>query len=304
MEIQKMTISDTNFDNEVIYYINENGKIRREELIVALMKAHTKTNENGHTTIDTGYSKPTINRCLNRMVNSGKILSLDYKELNKYGFEETDKRAKYLFTPEGLKLKTHIDNVLKLLKTGDETDKQMALKELNRYEKLYSFDESQLDLLVENLKSVNPELINKFLVTLEINIVKKGKELQNKEALLQALRSILDKYGAPKGYSGHIRNCAMSLLCHYKDEYIIDQLIKDATTLPNPQEVEHDYDLSSIAEIIVNNPSRLFEIEKQLMKEGKHSSVDFISNIRSTSMVLLGMSNVSLRNNNIEGAEF
>lgn len=299
-----MSKSDINFEEEVKNLLILNGKMRREELISALTEAHTQIIKNGHTTVENRYSKPTINRNLKTMVDSGTILRLDYYQLKQYGFDVEDKRSTYYFTPEGLKLKAHIDDMLKLLKTGDEIDKRMALKELNRYGKLYSFDESQLDLLVENLTSVDPELINKFLVTLEINITKKGKEPTNKEALLQALRNVLDKYSAPKGHSGHIRNCAMSLLCHYKDEYIIDQLIKDATTLPNPQEVEHDYDIPSIAEIIVNNPSRLFEVENQLMKEGKHSSVDFISNIRSESMKHLGMSNLPSRNTNIEGSGF
>lgn len=296
-----MSKDDIDFEEEVVHYLNTHGKMRREQLIDELIETHKQPNKNGHVSIDSGYSKPTINRNLKRMIASGKIISLDYETLQNYSFQETDKRSKYLFTPEGLKLKIHIDSVLKLLETGDEIDKQIALKELNRYEKLYSFDESQLDLIVKNITSVDAELTTKFLVTLKNYIINKGKEPTDKDALLIVLRSILDKYGSPKGTSGHVRNVAICLLSHYKDEGIIDQLIKDATTLDNPLEVEEDYDLSAIAEIVINNPSKLFEVERQLMREGKHNSVAFISNIRTGSMSYLGMSNVSLRNNsNVE----
>ncbi|NPE29830.1 hypothetical protein HNV12_18090 [Methanococcoides sp. SA1] len=93
-------------------------------------------------------------------------------------------------------------------------------------------------------------------------------------------------------------------MSHYKDEGIIDQLIKDATTLDNPLEVEEDYHPSEIAEIVINNPSRLFEAEKQLMREGKHDASQFISNIRTKCMVQLGMSDVSLHDTNAEGVDF
>jgi len=292
------------FEEEVVQYLNKNGKMRREQLIEELINSHTQTNDKEDKFVDNGYSKPTINRRLKEMLRSGEIIRLDYYQLQNYGFSEDDGRATYLFTQEGLKLKTHIDSVLKLLISGDETDKQMALKELNRHEKLYSFDESQLDLIVQNLTSVNADLTTKFLVTLKNYIINKGKEPKDKKALLQALRTVLDQYGQPKGKSGHVRNVAICLLSHYKDESIIDQIIKDATTLDNPHEVEEDYDPSEIAEIVINNPSKLFEIERQLMKEGKHNSVEFISNIRTRCMVHLEMSDVSLRNNNIEGADF
>jgi hypothetical protein len=254
------------------------------------MKAHT-TGKKGQEFIDTGYSKPTINRRLREMLISGEIIALDYEQLRKYSFQEKDRRAKYLFTPEGLKLKTHIDEVLKLLETGDEIDKEMALKELNRYEKLYSFDESQLDLIVSNLTSVNADLTTKFLITLKVYITEKRKEPTDKEALLQSLKAVLDKYGEPTGKNKVIREVAIILLSHYKDEYVLDQLIKDANTLDNPLEVEYEYvnDPSMIADIVIQNPSRLFEAERHLMKEGKRDPAQFISNIRYRCMDSLGM---------------
>ncbi|ABE51546.1 hypothetical protein [Methanococcoides burtonii] len=299
-----MIENDIKFEEEVVQYLNKNGKMRREQLIEKLRQKHTKTYKTGEEFIDTGYSKPTINRKLKEMLVSGEIIRLYHYQLQNYGFLEDDGRATYLFTEEGLKVKTHIDNVLQLLSSGDDIDKQMALKELNRYEKLYSFDESQLDLIVKNLTSVNADLTTKFLVTLYDYIIKKGKEPTDKDALLKALRSVLDKYEQPKGKSGNVRNVAINLLSHYKDEGIIDQIIKDATTLDNPHEAEEDYDISEIAELIINNPSKLFEVERQLMREGKHDASQFISNIRTKCMAHLGMSDVPIRNNNIEGAEF
>jgi len=284
-----MPNNDMEFEEEVILYLNKNGKMRREKLIEDLIKQHTRTNESGHQSIDSGYSKPTINRKLNAMLKSGEILSLDYKELQQYGFQEDDKRAKYLFTQEGLNLKGHIDKVLQLLTSGDQIDKQMALKELNRYEKLYSFDESQLDLIVQNITSADAELTNKFLITLKDYIINRGKEIGDKNSLLKTLRDVLDKYSEPTGKNKVIRSIAILLLSHYKDAYIIEQLIKDATTLTNPLEVEENYDPSSIAELIISNPSRLFDTERQLMKEGKEDSAQFVSNIRAKAMMHLGM---------------
>jgi hypothetical protein len=284
-----MSKDDIEFEEEVIAYLNKNGKMRREYLIEDLIKKHTTLNKKGEEIIDLGYSKPTLNRRLKELIESGKILSLGYENLNKYGFKVTDKRAKYLFTPEGLKIKEHIDDVLDLLINGDDIDKQLALKELNRLEMMYSFDESQLDLLVQNLGLETPELVNRFLVTLSDYITNKGKEPQDKESLLQALRGVLDKYGEPKGKSGHIRNVALYLLSYYKDESIIDQIVKDATTLANPLEVEEDYHPAYIAEIVVNNPSKLFHLERELMKEGKHDAAQFVSNIRYNCMDHLGM---------------
>jgi len=284
-----MPKNDTNFEKEVKNILIRNGKMRREGLIRALTEAHIQTTKKGHTNVRNGYSKPTINRTLKKMVASGQIIRLDYNQLQQYGFNEEDKRATYYFTPEGLKLKAHIDDMLRLLKTGDDNDKQMALKELNRHEEIYSFDESQLDLLVENLTSLNAELVKKFLVTLRIYIIDKGKEPKNIDTLLLSLRTLLDTYSDPKGYHGNIRSTALCLLCHYKNEYIIDQIIKDATTLINPLEVEEEYDETSIADLVVNNPSRLFNAERQLTREGKHTSVDFISNIRYKCMDYLGL---------------
>ncbi|WP_406661905.1 hypothetical protein V7O66_05170 [Methanolobus sp. ZRKC3] len=282
---------DTDIEDEILYYLRKYTKMRTEELIAIITQNHLQT-INGAYEIETtksGYSRSTIIRTLNYMVNTKKIIRLNSKELKQYGYETYDGKATYLFTPESFNLKNHIDNVLKLLKVGDEIDKQMALKELNRYHKQYFFDESQLDLLVESLTSVNPDLTTKFLVTLKNYIINKGKEPKNKEALLQALRLILDKYNDPMGKSGHVRNVAICLLCHYKDEAILDQIVKDANSKINFQKAEEDYDPSSIAEIIVNNPSRLFETERQLMKEGKHNAAQFVSNIRGKSMKCLEM---------------
>nr|WP_321498356.1 hypothetical protein [uncultured Methanolobus sp.] len=302
-----MNKNETNLEDEILYHLRKNTKMRTEELITAIVDDHKQTIKHGEKTkqnTTTGYSRSTIIRTLNDMVKSKNILRLNKEELNRYGYNITDGKATYIFTPESFELKTHIDKVLNLLKNGDESDKQMALKELTRYDKLYSFDESQLDLLVENLNSVDADLTNKFVVTLKNYIVDKNKEPTNREKLLIALRCVLDKYGSPKGKSGHVRNSVLCLLTHYKDEGIIDQIIKDATMLDNPQEVEEDYDITAIAELVVNNPSKLFEVERQMFKEGKTNSVDFISNIRSESMQQLGMSNLPKRNTNIEGSGF
>ncbi|NPE32030.1 hypothetical protein HNV12_29535, partial [Methanococcoides sp. SA1] len=215
-----MIQNEIKFEEEVVQYLNKNGMMRREQLINELINSHTQTNKKGDKFVDSGYSKPTINRKLREMLVSGEIIRLDYYQLQNYGFSEDDGRATYLFTEEGLKLKSHIDNVLQLLASGDETDKEIALKELNRYEKLYSFDESQLDLIVTNLAYVNAELTTKFLVTLKNYIINKGKEPIDKNALLQALRTVLDQYRQPKGKSGNVRNVAICLLSHYKDEGI------------------------------------------------------------------------------------
>ncbi|WP_321431125.1 hypothetical protein [uncultured Methanolobus sp.] len=284
-----MSKDDIDFEEEIIAYLNKNGKMRRERLIDVLIEKHTKPNEKGQGIIDLGYSKPTLNRRLKELIDSGKIISIGYEELIQYGFKVTDQRAKYLFTSEGLKLKQHIDEMLNLLMNGDEIDKQMALKELNRYETMYSFDESQLDLLVQNLTTGNPDLTNRFLITLKTYIIDKGKEPDDKDALLKSLKTVLDKYADPKGKSGHVRNVAMCLLCHYKDEAIIDQIEKDATSSIDLQKAEEDYDPSSIADIVVNNPSRLFNLERELMKEGKNDAAQFVSNIRYKCMDHLGM---------------
>ncbi|APH38234.1 hypothetical protein [Methanohalophilus halophilus] len=281
-----MIQNEADFEEEVVQYLNKNGKMRREQLIKVLIEAHTQTNEKGDKFVDGGYSKPTINRKLGDMLGSGKIIRLNYHQLKNYGFSEDDGRATYLFTEEGLRLKTHIDEVLKLLASDDEIDKQIALKELNRYSEIYSFDETQLDLIVQNLASKNAELTNKFLTTLKNYIINRGKEPTDKKALLNALKIVLEKHGEPAGKNKVTREVAILLLSHYKDEYVLDQLIKDANALDNPLEVEEDYahDPSMIADIIIKNPSRLFEAERQLTKEGKYDASQFISNIRGRCM--------------------
>ncbi|UGV41608.1 hypothetical protein J7W08_04800 [Methanococcoides orientis] len=269
-----------NFEKEVTDYLSEKGYVRREKLIEDLIEKHSG---------DRGYSKPTIDRKLNKMIESKIILNPNYDELGKYNIEETDKRASYLIFTDTLKLKKHLDEILELLKSEDDIDKRLALKEIEYYKKKYVLDGSQLDSIIQNLDGEDQELIYELLLIIFDHIVNKKIKPLNEPDLLIKLRFLLKQkfkvpptHGSPKKY-------IIRLLGYYDDELVIEQLIKDAKTVKDLSSDRSCYTVNETSNVIEKHRTELFNLQRELAKEGKDEAVLFVSDIRRQAMKNLGI---------------
>ncbi|UGV39821.1 hypothetical protein J7W08_06705 [Methanococcoides orientis] len=276
--------NDIDFEEEVIQYLSEHGYARRELLIATLMKSHTKPDSNGYERIEAGYSKPTINRKLTRMVKEKTILSLDYNELQRYRFPETDKRSSCLILPKTLKLKQHLDSLFTGLESKNDLYKKMVLKDLDRYGDQYILDSNQLDSLLNIFDSKDDELVDRLLNLLYQYVIDKEIKPLDEDNFLFALKSLLKRYPiTPNGYS-MLRRRILQLLAYYKDKTIIDQLVEDTKDDDVFNSVKDGYNHELIYPIIEEFNTQLFNLEFELRSEGKKDQAKFISELRDKAL--------------------
>jgi len=276
------------FENEVIAYLKEkNGRVRSETLVNDLIDRHTNENEEGEDKVDIGYSRAVIFRKIKQLVNNKIILSLDYNELMKYGFSEIDRRSVYLILPEKLKLKLHFDKVLKFLESKDSEVQKMAIREVQRYESKYQFDENQLDILVKILNKNDDDLVDYILKVILKYVTEKGRVPSDKLEIIVALKSLLQRYPVFLNKYPKLRMHVIYLLGYFNDEAVIDQLKKDANSLDDPLLVRIDYFSEYTASVIEDHKTDLFDFELKLRNNKKGEAANFVSEIRDNAICLL-----------------
>lgn len=254
--------------------------IRKRDLIAKLSVAHQNI---------VGYSKVTLERKINDLCDDKILIRIYYGDIQKFGIKETDKKAVYLLFKETTKIKEHINNVLKLLDSDKSEDIQLVLTELDAYRQRYILDGTQLDKFVEKLQIKDDKLRYSIFMLLfgEIN---KGVEPTDIIQTKGILHSLLKVYSLDSYKQHSIRSLVIELLGHYSDSIVVTQLIKDATTLNENYSndifnyLTETYCNPSVAKLVEENRTKLFNLEKRFRNENKEHSAGLISWVRSSAI--------------------
>ncbi|WMW22418.1 hypothetical protein RE476_00960 [Methanolobus mangrovi] len=274
-------INEVDFDTEVITYLNYVGHIRRKELVNDLMSEHKD---------ERGYSQKSIDRKLGILVKTGQIKVLkEPEELERYGIDREDGKASYLVSKRTSELKEYLDNMIDLLKNGDDIEKREALVELDTFKNSYVLDSVQLDLLVQSLDTTNKKLIMQIINILYEYIDKRRRDPLNRDTFIEKLRDLLTRYPERENNNDHLRTALIHLLGYYNDQSVIDQLMKDVNTLDNLSSVQPDYETWYTATILESNRELLFDIITKLRRDKREKEATFLSSIRHKARVHLGM---------------
>jgi len=279
------------FDTEVLEYLEANGHARPVTLKNHLMKAHPDKR---------GYSEKNIDRKLANLKKSGQIRILKNPEdLTIYGIDKKDGRASYLISTRAFEIKEHLDRVIRLIASKDKTEKKEALIELENYEQKYVLSPNQLDFLVHNLDNGSINLDEHLLRILYKYIANKGKEPNNRDAFVNKLRILLERYPEANKKYKNLRTQIIHLLGYYNDEAVIEQLKKDVRLLNNSNSLEDEsvkyavkdyyYGHDFTARIIEKHRDELFDYIVELRKEGNDTGAQLISEIRYKALILLGI---------------
>ncbi|WP_406661899.1 hypothetical protein V7O66_05140 [Methanolobus sp. ZRKC3] len=116
---------------------------------------------------------------------------LRYKDIDKFGIKEDDKRASYLTLRKTEKISSHIDTVIEKLSSDNPVIQKMALRELEKYGKQYVLTPNQLDILIAQLGTEDIDLIDHILRIVYTYIDKKDIEPYSKHEAVKMLRSLL-----------------------------------------------------------------------------------------------------------------
>lgn len=273
----------TDFDTEVTDYLSQKGYARRRDLLQYLVDLHEGDKDYS------GYSEKSINRKLYSLIDRGVLSVLKYEDLKKLGIEEEDKRSSYLILRKIEEISSHIDTVIDRLSSDNPIIQKRALKELEKFKKIYVLNPNQLDILIAQLNTEDIDLIDTILRIVYTYIDTKGIEPYNKPEAIEMLRGLLAKHPKPLPHAHkNLRTHFIYLLGHYNDYAVIDRLKKDALELDNLHEML-DYDSEYTANVIEEHREELYEFEEKLSIEGKKDSADFIAQVRVKAMIHLGM---------------
>ncbi|AKB78737.1 Protein export cytoplasm protein SecA ATPase RNA helicase [Methanosarcina horonobensis HB-1 = JCM 15518] len=260
---------DTNAEN--------NGIVKEDSKKSESKEIDFKVNE------ENKKGKRTIQRRIQKLKKDGIIAALTEKQLKKYGIKITDGqkkdgRAKYLVLKETIERDGELDKIIDSHIKGDDLDKKMILREINRC-KRYILLPNQLDALASKLDTEDAELVEGFLRILHEYITKKEIKPQNKEDLVEKLKKVLERY--PEGHKKHtmIRTYAIRLLGDYDDNAVIEQLIKDCE-VGNLSEFKNDYFDWTTAKVIKKSKIKLFNLENSLRREGDTETADILADLR------------------------
>ncbi|WP_407356410.1 hypothetical protein [Methanolobus sp. WCC5] len=234
-----------------------------------------------------GYSKITLNHKIDKMAKRGIITIIKYEDLFKYGIEETDKRASYISLKQTAGIRLHVDEIFKLFEEGDIADKNLVISEIFSYEDAYVLDPLQLDVLAKNLGEDDLNLTFNILILLYRHVIEKGIRPNKEKAYLDSLKSLLEKYPISPKKKPSFRGYVFALLGVYNDKSIVEQLIMDAENMEDLSSVEEDYDKIFTARVIENHRTELFEVERNLIKQGKIESANTLRGIKNTARARL-----------------
>ncbi|ETA69399.1 hypothetical protein MettiDRAFT_2898 [Methanolobus tindarius DSM 2278] len=261
------TKNSIDFKTDIINYLSGYRVVKKGEIIKEFLSRYPR-----------GYSKRTIERRLKDFEKDGIIEIIDAKQVKKYGVNESDHRVKYIILKEHAEIKKHIDSVFEFFDCGDSEDKMAALAEMKTYNDCYVLNALQLDILAKNLTENDIELSSQIFLTIFNHIFYKKIQPSDTNAFIKKLRLILKSI--PSQPHTALRKNIILLLSMYNDKTVVEQLIKDATSMDNISDVKEIYDIVYAARIIEESRTELFNLERELKKKGKEKNAEIISQIR------------------------
>lgn len=270
------------FDIELQNVLQVNPIARKEELIKYLVDK-------------TKISRRTVERRVKGTLKDGKIVKIQSNEFERYGIENTNKRAVYIALKEATDLKTYVDAIFKLLKSKDANDIKLGVRKLRDYQftyfRRYFIDKRQLnilaDVLEKSMMDVNlndDELRYTLLMILFNEITTNHIQPSNKEKFLTTIRQLLDKYPLNESYNkpnNPVPNL-LQILGIYRDSKVIERLKQDVTTCSQQMllSVGIVYGNKFTAKIIEDNKTNILEFERKLQKENKREILDFLDGVQ------------------------
>lgn len=276
----KKSKNDTDFTGEVRKTFGNLPYIRLRGLIAKLESEHRNR---------IGYSRVTLGRKTKSLCDDKILVKVYSDDFKKYGIKDEATNAVYLLFKETTEIKDHIDGVMKLLGSDDPKDIALVLKELENYRNRYLLDSIQLDRFIEKLE-IRDDKLRYSLFMLIFEQINRGVEPIDMPQLQEILRSLLVQYPLESHKQHSLRSITIELLAYCSDPIIIDYLIKDINAFDSSPNNEifayasNTYSTEMIANMVEENRSKLFALEKKFIKEGKENSANLISMIRANAI--------------------
>ena len=205
-----------------------------------------------------------------------------------YGLSDPDKRAKFLILREFDERRQHIDDILKLLQNGDNSDAIAVFDELEMYISRYHLNPSQLDEIVLVLMR-DFDVVSKAIQILHRHLTSFRIAPINKKLLLENIKQILEKIESNPSENLSTEHYCLEILGMWNDPYVVEQLKKDARDLEKLKKVKMFYESRYIAKVIEKERTSLFNFIRLLRKtytdpiitKNNRAIADIILNIQS-----------------------
>jgi hypothetical protein len=257
-------------ESELVNFIRSNAPIRTDILLTSYNKSVKKEFRLGLSTL---YKR------LDDLEQDTVITRIKGKdELKRYGVNDSDGRATYVFIKATVESKQNFDAIILKLSSKSEVDQQLAIEWIKRYRKRYPLFQDQLDILNKNLMKMSIDLQKEVVPIIFECIIDKKIRPSNEKLLLEGLRDILTHYPKNNTEYKDLRRKVIYLLGHFDDEMVITQLISD-TKDGSISEFGAHYEEPRTAAIIQKNELKLFNLQSDMIKRNKQESAQKISEI-------------------------
>ncbi len=281
-------------DTEIVDILEKTGGVRREDLIRRLIELHPAPD-------DRGYTKPTLNRKIAKLVESNKIIIVKKKDFRTFGISEKRKNASYLVSQNTIDKRRHIDKILTYLQSHqDKATIINVLEEIKRYEDEYELTPQQLDSLLdipihdEVVVMVVLSILHEYVFSKKIEPLDREKFVRNLRTIVKTFKNVKDivEIARIEGISENfglrqrpdlriVYFTALRLLAHYGNDLVIERLKEDFSD-PERKEINPPfyYNNTLFAKIFEKNNTALFEYQMELRRKGNNSAAHDIGILR------------------------
>jgi DNA-binding transcriptional ArsR family regulator len=249
-------------DTEIVKMIQTSGKIRRNELVNAILSLNEQ-----HPS-ERGLTKPTIDRHIKYLLRANSIIKIKFEQFSNYDVSDTDKNATYYALKNIYDYRIFIDEILPRLSSGDEATILTTLNEIERHRGRYRLSPKQLNSVVLAL-SYDKVIVEKALWILFYHLYDvKGKEVKpaNIELFVKKLNELLSRFGENENFDANIYQRSLDILGLLQDPTVVTQLIKETKSLKQLMKAKDRYLGRFTADSIESQKKTLFDLEVDLRK--------------------------------------
>lgn len=247
-------------DREIINTIEKDRIIDRKkliEIVFSRLKSSKKSESAGRS---------TIIRYLDELKRENLITILNKKDYKRFGVKKKDSRVVFYTLPHIIKEYEHYDEVIGVLNNGSESEKEMALIEIESLKTIILSPQNLSNLLFilnKNKSNLSDKIIrildynfNNFIFPSDISNFQK--------TLIKFLEKNWDNIH--KNIEAHI----IWMLGVLGNEKVIDFLKKRIKEDFSDEELrDRGYSFWSVSNMIIQNQTELFRCGKDLSKEQK-----------------------------------
>jgi len=220
-------------------------------------------------------SKLRFLRAVKRLQNLNEITTLKYKDLERFGIKEKDKRATYIILDKIAKSVPFYDKVFKLLKKGTEREQKNALIEIEDLMKDIVLTPKQLDEILDLMNEKNLDLCSNILRIINSSIYDKKIFPSDIERFKKKLINFYEKTlkektkgvggGKPSTTLLNMKAIIVDLLGLLNDEIIIKWLKEDIQGDKDFERLAGEGYVSwTIAKLLDEHKEELFDFQNSL----------------------------------------